>query len=76
MSEAKYWVGTPPAKCQICELPLTKRFHRFHDARVKAFNCWANICDGCHEVYGFGHGTGIGQQYEVQPDGRWLKTKG
>jgi hypothetical protein len=69
----RYWMGPPPLKCEACSLPIT---HRFHDARLKAFNCWGNVCDGCHEAYGFGHGTGNGQQYERQPDGRWMKTKG
>ena len=69
----KYWMGLVSLKCEVCSLPLT---HRFHDAQLRDFNCWGNVCDRCHKAYGFGHGTGIGQRYEKQADGRWLKTKG
>jgi len=34
---------------------------------------WANMCCDCHARCGEGVGTGKGQLYEKQTDGRWLK---
>jgi hypothetical protein len=38
---------------------------------------WANMSEISFQRHGFGRlGTGYGQKYEKQPDGRWLKVEG
>ena len=46
------------------------------DGRTKQ-GPWANMNEHSWRVHGVGKfGTGYGQLYEKQPDGRWLKIKG
>jgi len=68
-----YWVGDPGAECQLCHRALKSAFV---DGRTRAPGSWANMCLLCHSVYGVGLGTGRGQLYEKQADGRWLKVEG
>lgn len=37
---------------------------------------WAIMTPKSHRAYGCGFGTGQGQKYEKQADGRWLKVEG
>lgn len=37
---------------------------------------WAIMTPHAHDQWGRGLGTGKGQLYEKQEDGRWLKTQG
>lgn len=37
---------------------------------------WALMTPAAHRKYGVGLGTGKGQRYEKQADGKWLKTDG
>jgi hypothetical protein len=37
---------------------------------------WACVCQACFDERGLGLGTGLGQRYFKQADGRWLKTAG
>lgn len=37
---------------------------------------WAIMSPSTHRMYGRGLGTGLGQKYERQADGRWLKVEG
>ena len=38
---------------------------------------WANMTQESFERYGRGRlGLGLGQKYQRQPDGRWLKVEG
>jgi hypothetical protein len=38
---------------------------------------WANMCEESWRTYGVGKlGTGYGQKYQKQADGRWLKVEG
>ena len=38
---------------------------------------WANMTEDSWKRYGVGRlGTGFGQKYEKQPDGKWLKVEG
>jgi hypothetical protein len=67
-----YWVGQPDANCDLCGNPIGKLFV---DGRTR-MGSWANMCRACHSAYGLGVGTGKGQRFQKQPDGRWLKTGG
>lgn len=70
-SKSKYWVGKPPARCELCGDPIRMTFTDGATGRG-----WANMCPCCFGLYGLGHGTGRGQQYTKQRDGKWLKTQG
>lgn len=68
----RYYAGDPE-RCDMnaCELTVT-----FFDAATHSGR-WANMCPECFRVYGRGQlGQGLGQKYERQDDGRWLKVEG
>jgi len=71
--QKKYWMGTAPTQCQTCSSPIESVFF---DARTPAG--WACMCEQCQKFGpGLGKtGTGLGQKYELQEDGKWLKTEG
>lgn len=73
MSERKvYWQGF---------LGSTDDFGRpygevMYDAKT-TMGPWANMAEESYRVHGVGKlGTGYGQKYEKQADGRWLKVEG
>ncbi len=68
-----FWLSEPPKVCQLCDCAITKTFI---DGRVAGQSSWANMCLNCHHSHGNGLGIGKGQKYELQADGRWLKTEG
>jgi hypothetical protein len=69
----KYWKGTPPLKCDICEEPIAKLFF---DAKTTQ-GPWGTLCEECFERHTYGElGLGFGQRYEKQANGKWLKTGG
>jgi hypothetical protein len=69
----RHWVGTPPARCDLCHRPIEKTFI---DGKTQ-FGPWANMCVSCHRSGGCGLGTGRGQKYTRDPaDGVWYKVGG
>jgi hypothetical protein len=68
-----YYRSSVPQFCQVQE--DRKIIDRFVDGKT-LYGPWANMHPETHEVYGVGLGTGRGQMYQKQPDGRWLKIKG
>lgn len=74
MATLKFWMGSVPSNCDACSMELTDKFY---DAKTK-FGPWGNLCPACHtNGPGLGKvGTGLGQGYTKQDDGRWLKTAG
>jgi hypothetical protein len=69
--KAKYWLGTPPERCDLCKQPITSEF--YDGATV--YGPWANMCPTCHFKLGVGIGVGRGQQY-CQSNDKWLKVAG
>lgn len=67
----KYWCGEPDP-CDGCNKPFEKRFT---DGRTRSGQ-WGNMCPVCAMNHGMSLGEGRGQQYDKQPDGRWMKTGG
>lgn len=69
-----YWGGSIPDSCDACGSPISDRF-----ADMKTtMGPWGNLCPKCAE-HGPGlgeYGTGLGQEYAKQADGRWLKVRG
>jgi hypothetical protein len=71
---AVYWISPPPTKCDTCDASIARVFF---DARTSYGPC-ACMCPTC-QAFGPGLnrlGPGLGQKFELQPDGRWLKTAG
>jgi hypothetical protein len=67
------WVGAPPRCCDVCSTPIASLFY---DTRLRGETAWASLCFPCFHIYGAGLGTGVGQRYQLQPNGHWLKTGG
>ena len=72
MPREKLWIGTPPEKCDVCDAPIE---NLFYDAKTR-YRVWACLCQPCFERVGVGLGTGLGQRFEKQPEGHFLKTGG
>lgn len=71
--ENTYWLSKVPANCETCGTPITNTFYDADTGRG-----WACMCPSC-QMLGPGKnllGTGRGQRYDKQPDGKWLKTAG
>jgi hypothetical protein len=74
MVAPNYWLSPAPSRCDLCQRPLNGVFY---DAKT-AGGPWGCICPTCHTgPRGIGRvGPGLGQRYELQEDGRYLKTEG
>ena len=68
------WMSPAPTNCDTCDTKITTKFY---DAKTD-IGPWANMCPSCHNLGpGLGRlGTGLGQEYTKQPDGKFLKTGG
>lgn len=69
-----YWISPVPEKCDTCTTPIVGIFY---DGKTTV-GPWACMCPSCFYMGpGVGKlGTGFGQEYKKQPDGRWKKTGG
>jgi hypothetical protein len=71
MSKKVYWLSAVN-NCELCDTPLVDKMV---DGKTR-MGPWALMCIPCHKKHGGHLGQGLGQQYEKQQDGRWLKTAG
>jgi len=67
-----YWCGPVPAVCEISGKPFNGVMY---DASVPGLG-WAHICYDTFKQYSCKVGSGMGQKYRKQDDGRWLKVEG
>jgi len=67
-----YWGGSNPTCCDICHQQFETQMV---DGKTDQ-GPWGLLCVHCHESHGVGLGTGRGQLYELQAEGRWLKIDG
>jgi len=72
MSRAMYWFGRAPTQCDVTKEPIVDEFI---DGRT-IYGTWANMTPKAHAQHGLGLGTGLGQRYRKQADGKWLKVEG
>ena len=73
MQKLIFWMGPVPEHCDITYVPITDKFI---DGVSHAMHAWAIMHPDAHKEFGDGLGTGKGQEYTKQADGRWLKTAG
>jgi hypothetical protein len=66
-----YWTG-PVGEFDDFQKPIT---NTIIDG-VTVMGPWAIMTPETHRRYGQGLGTGRGQKYEKQADGKWLKVEG
>jgi hypothetical protein len=68
------WMGPAPTNCDTCGTKIT---NKFYDAKTE-MGPWGCMCPSCQNLGpGLGKlGTGFGQEYTKQKDGKWLKTAG
>lgn len=71
MSKPRYWSGRVRDRDDFGS-PITTVFF---DAKT-IHGPWAIMSPASFRKFGGTLGTGLGQQYTRQPDGRWLKTGG
>ncbi len=62
MTTPKKWIGTWPSDCDLCHIKLTT-YNYFIDGVVGGGH-WALMCPKCHDKFGQGLGTGLGQKYD------------
>lgn len=68
------WMGVVVPTCDTCPRPIVSVFY---DMKTKQ-GPWGCLCTDC-AFHGDGVaqlGTGLGQRYEKQADGKWIKTGG
>lgn len=65
--------ANPPLGCDVCHSPIGDDLF---DAKIKPTGYWGNLCRQCFEFRGVGLGTGRGQHFKRQSDGRYLKVGG
>lgn len=72
MATPVYWTSPLEDRCQISGRRLEGIMY---DAKLPG-GSWANICHQTFVNMGCQLGLGLGQKYERQLDGRWLKVEG
>lgn len=71
MTNEVYWLS-PLNNCDVCGGKFNSVMY---DAKT-SHGPWGNLCQTCFAFEGGRLGTGLGQKYELQKNGRWLKTGG
>lgn len=73
MAKEKYWIGNLGTVDDFGKPYKTIMI----DGRTKQYGSWANMTLESWRQHGCGKlGTGFGQKYQKQSDGRWLKIEG
>lgn len=67
-----WWSSENPTNCDSCG---SKIKDMFFDAKTKG-GPWGCLCLSCFTLDGVGLGTGRGQRYQKQSNGRFLKVSG
>jgi len=72
MISAIYWCGHLAPTCQLSNESYNGVMY---DANLPGIG-WGNWNEATFKAHGGRLGTGLGQKYEQQSDGRWLKVAG
>jgi hypothetical protein len=68
---AKMWTGD--TRCNNCVAQIKGKLY---DARVTRDGHWATLCERCFKQTRASLGTGRGQEYTQQSNGKFVKTAG
>lgn len=71
--DEKVWSGSKISKCDLCYDAIE---NEFIDGHLRLGGPWGIFCPRCFAIGGVGFGTGRGQRYMKQDDGRFLKVEG
>ena len=72
MKTSMYWTSPLPKGCQLSGQPFGEMMY---DANLPGIG-WGNWCHDTFVAGGGKLGTGLGQKYVKQDNGRWLKVEG
>jgi hypothetical protein len=72
MPKPVYWIGEIPEGCQLTGRSFNGTIY---DAKLPRFG-WGVWNQETFEAEAGSLGTGLGQKYHLQDDGRWLKVAG
>lgn len=72
LTNPRYYIGKAPTHCQMLGDPITDTFY---DCKT-TMGPWANVGQRYFEQGQCRTGTGLGQKYQLQENGQWLKTAG
>lgn len=67
------YMGTVPANCNLCGADIEDKFY---DAFIPAYGQWGDVCPECFKRERCATGTGAGQEYSKNADGKFVKTAG
>jgi hypothetical protein len=70
-AEPRYYRFAPPV-CDGCGKPFGSIMH---DAQDRS-GAWGHFCEACFDAQCVGLGSGLGDTYQKQPNGEWLKVGG
>ncbi len=71
MNTKKYWIGDVD-QVDDFNKPINGEFI---DGKTR-MGPWATMTPQSYRLHGVGLGTGYGQRYQKQADGKWLKVEG
>lgn len=71
-----YWIGSPPPNlCEVSNVPILSEFVD-GPSRGARGGPWGILHPSYFKQCGGTFGPSLGQLYQLQSDGRWLKIKG
>lgn len=65
--------ANPPKCCDLCQDPITTEFS---DVNIPTYNMWGNLDAKCVSAHGCSYGTGLGQRYQRNDAGQFVKVEG
>lgn len=78
LTPKRFWMGSAPVRCDLTDTNTSADHDlskEFVDGATR-MGPWAIMCARCARMRGVGIGRGMGQRYQRQEDGRWLKVAG
>ena len=71
---AKVWIGDET--CSFCQQNFKELGLEFLIDGKTVYGLWATLCEPCYAMHGVGLGQGLGQKYQLQANGDYVKVAG
>jgi hypothetical protein len=71
---SKHWIGIAPPGCDLCA--RDHQGHFYDAATANGRGPWAIMCPRCFKRQGGKLGTGLGQEYKLNGEGKHEKVAG